>query len=125
MFLDNTKKVLKALDDGKQQYILYFSDKKEYEQIKAGMLKTEVTIVAYGECNTMDEKTARSVLPNPVFMHNLVSRKKEDTYHCFCCEKNGVEAFVGHRTSLNSWDCLMIALGNPKYCVITQEKVEE
>lgn len=123
MFLQKTRKVVKVIDD-KYQYVLYFSDKLECNQITTGTLKVDADIVAYGECKTMDIKTAKAVLPNPRFIHNLVTGIMEDTYHCFCCEKLGVEQFVGHKTALNSWDCLMITLGNPEYCVITQEKLD-
>jgi hypothetical protein len=122
MFLENTKKVIKILDD-KFRHVLYFSTKQECNQITAEIVGDGVDIIAYGECRTMDIKTAKAVLPNSKYIHNLVTGAMEDTFHCFCCENLGVEQFVGHKTPLNSWDCLMTSLGNPEYCVITQELI--
>lgn len=122
MFLQNTKKVIKTFGEEKYQYVLYLSDKSECNAITNGKLDmSQYNVVAYGDCTTMDIKTALGVLPSPKFLHNLITGKMEDTYHCFCCEKLGVDQFIGHRTPLNSWDCLMASLGNPSHCVILQE----
>ena len=124
MFLDNFKKVIKILPNEHFQYVFYISDRKECNELKSGIMKPNANIVAFGECKTIDDKTAKALMPESKFIHNLVTSTMQDSYHCFCCEKLGVEQFVAHTTPIASWKCLINSLGNPEFCVITQEDIK-
>lgn len=121
MFLDNVSKVINKNDSTGSKFTVYISDPHECSQIDKGKISCKQEIVAYGESKTMDLVTAEAILPKPKFIKNLLTNTTENSHLCWCCENLGVEQFVGHRTALNSWECLMVTMGNPEYVVITQE----
>lgn len=119
----NQLKILRTI--GEMEYVLYKSTSEECKNISLGKISTSEEIVAHGESKTMDERTANAILPEPATIDNLLSKVTETAYKCWCCESLDIQSFVGHRTSLRSWDCLMNAVGNPAYVIITQRKIKD
>lgn len=125
MFVNNKSIILKRFNEDKNEYILYISDKKECADISKGLVTSTEEIVAFGESNTMDIVTAENILPPPGMITSVITNSIESSYKCWCCENLGIEQLAAHKTSLNSWDCLMVRLGNPSHVVITQRKVKD
>jgi hypothetical protein len=118
MFLDNPSRDIRIEDGWK--YTLYISTKSECDDIKLGNLKIADEIIAHGKANTMDNELAGIILPPPKFMHNKLSEKMCNSYHCFACEDLGVEQYITHIEPISSWDCLMDVMGDPDYVVIVK-----
>ena len=120
MFLNNFKKVINELPDC--FYILYISDEKECKGISAGASPSpNHEIIAHGSTNTMDNDLAKILLPKPEFIHNRLNEKMCNTYKCWACEDLGTSQIISHIEAINSWECLMSTIGNPKYVIITKE----
>lgn len=126
MFENRPHTVLKKLSSTKA-YALYVSTSKEINELSRGLLKPEddIEVMAYGVAKDMDLITAENVIPSKVFIRNVITNKTEDVYKCWCCKAKGIEQFVGHKTVLNSWECLLVSLGNPTYVIIVRKTIEE
>ena len=117
MFLENANRTIREEPDWK--YVCYISDRNECSAISAGKSPSpQHEIVAHGETRTMDNELARILLDKPKFIHNRLSNKMCDSYHCFATEELGVDQFISHIEPINSWECLMAVMGQPKYVVI-------
>ena len=125
MFKNKPHVILKKLSST-VAYCIYPISKDELNKIAASnvVLEEGMDIMAYGKSNGMDLVTAENVIPKKVYINNLLTGSTENTYRCWCCKVKGLEQFIGHKTVLNSWDCLIVSMGNPEYVVITRQTVD-
>lgn len=65
------------------------------------------------------------ILPHPKTIKNPLNNKIERSYKCFCAKTLNLEDMTEHRTPLESWNCLMIRIGEPQYAIIVEEKVKK
>ena len=124
MFLDNKNKVLKPNVDGKYDYIIYVSDKAECDANDKHVLKSPYDIIAHGETKEMDEFLATSLLPEPKFIHNLLTSSLRNSYKCWACDRLGIDQQVAHMSAMDSWACLIDTIGHPEYVIIIQKPIE-
>lgn len=65
------------------------------------------------------------ILPHPKTIKNPLNNKIERSYKCFCAKPLNLEDMTEHRTPLESWNCLMIRIGEPQYAIVVEEKVKK
>lgn len=125
MFENRPVTILKKLSKTKA-YALYVSTAKEINDLsKMNYTDNDIEIMAYGRAKDIDLVTAENIIPPKVFIRNTLTNTTEDVYRCWCCKAKGLEQFVGHKTVLNSWECLLVSLGNPTYIIIVRKTIEE
>lgn len=62
------------------------------------------------------------ILPKPTPTTNALTDKKEAAYKCFCCKNLNIESVIEHTTPFESWNCLMIRIGEPEFAVVLKIK---
>lgn len=62
------------------------------------------------------------ILPRPKMTTNAITEKREPAYKCFCCGLTNIESVLEHKTSIDSWNCLMIRIGEPEYAIVLEIK---
>lgn len=65
------------------------------------------------------------ILPHPKTIKNPLNNRIERSYKCFCAKPLNLEDMTEHRTPLESWNCLMIRIGEPQYAIVIEEKVKK
>lgn len=125
MFLNNKSKLLRRSEDNKYDYIIYISDKEECDAIDKGSIETPYEIIAYGDVISMNKFLAEKVLPEAIFINNVLTKSLINSYKCWACEELGIDQRIGHISVIDSWLCLANILGNPEYVVIIQKLVED
>lgn len=121
MFLTNKSKLLRESEDGKYDYILYVSDKKECDSADNNTIESPYDIIAHGDTKDVSDNILKGLLPKSKFIHNLLSSSLKDSYKCFACEGLGIDQNIAHLSLKDSWDCLMNVMGNPEYVIIIQK----
>lgn len=122
MFLTNYNRVIRELKDSK--YILYVSDERECKLISKGEnIAPDHEIIAHGDSTTMDNFLAGRLLPPPEFIHNRLNNKMCDSYKCWACEDLKIDQYIAHIEPINSWECLMAVMGNPRWVVVIKQKL--
>lgn len=66
-------------------------------------------------------KVIQRIFPKVVKKDETTGTTKE-YYKCWCAKPLNVTELADHRTPLESWNCLMIRLGEPQYAIVLEEK---
>lgn len=64
------------------------------------------------------------ILPKPAIVVNPLVDKREPAYKCFCCDNININTVLEHRTPIESWNCLMIHIGEPEFALVLEIKKE-
>lgn len=99
---------------------------------KYGFRHTNVVLdgETYLNLNNKDEIESirpilKHILPHPKWVkHYLTNNTVTQSYKCFCVETLGLDDVTEHRTEIESWNCLMIRLGEPQYAIVVEENYD-
>lgn len=141
--------LINTLADGSKIYLCPL-DKKDYEAVmtdyanlsdqsslnrflyKYGFKHTQIILDGDTYIDTNDKETLESItpilahiLPHPKTIKNPLNNRVERSYKCFCAKPFNLEDMTEHRTPIESWNCLMIRIGEPQYAIVIEEKVKK
>lgn len=139
---------INTLDNGSEIYVIPMS-KEVYEEFahdfsnltnqvainkfanKYGFTYKDVILDGNTYINVNDHDEVESVkpilariLPKPVTVNNPLTEKRELSYKCYCYEGLNIESVVEHKTPIESWNCLMIHIGEPEFALVLEIKKE-
>ena len=141
--------LINTLDNGNKIYFIPMS-KKVYEEFvhdfsnlsnqvslnkfanKYGFNCKDVILDGTTYINVSDKEEVESVrpilariLPKPVTVTNPLTEKREVAYRCYCYEGLNIENVLEHKTPIDSWNCLMIHVGEPEFGIVLEIKKEK
>lgn len=137
---------INTLADGSDIYLIPL-DEKEYNSLmkdfnslsdtysinkfvdKYGFKHTQMILDGETYINASDKETLEMVnpilsriLPHPKTIKNPINNHIEKSYKCYCAKPINLEDMTEHKTPLESWNCLMIRIGEPQYAVVIEDK---
>lgn len=99
---------------------------------KYGFKHTQIILDGDTYINANDKETLESInpilsriLPHPKTIKNPFNNKIERSYKCFCAKLLNLTNMTEHKTPLESWNCLMIRIGEPQYAIVVEEKIKK
>lgn len=98
---------------------------------KYGFKHTQIILDGDTYISANDKETLEAInpilsriLPHPKTIKNPLNNKIERSYKCFCAKPFNLTDMTEHKTPLESWNCLMIRIGEPQYAIVVEEKVK-
>lgn len=99
---------------------------------KYGFKHTQIILDGDTYISSNDKETLEAInpilsriLPHPKTIKNPLNNKIERSYKCFCAEPLNLTDMTEHKTPLESWNCLMIRIGEPQYAIVVEEKIKK
>ena len=90
---------------------------------KYGFKHTQIILDGDTYISANDKKTLEAI--NSILSRILPHPKIERSYKCFCAKPLNLTDMTEHKTPLESWNCLMIRIGEPQYAIVVEEKVKK
>lgn len=99
---------------------------------KYGFKHTQIILDGDTYISANDKETLEAInpilsriLPHPKTIKNPLNNKIERSYKCFCAKPLNLTDMTEHKTPLESWNCLMIRIGEPQCAIVVEEKVKK